>query len=118
MSKYRLTENQEKNLNLIPVTWALVRKMGAKQVYIKAHSDSPTYGPYLVKDPLDCVVCKLDGTEPRYYPRDKGLFVSQAMSISPTYGVQNSGAYVLIHQMIAQHTQIIELLKKLAEELK
>jgi hypothetical protein len=121
MSEYRLTERQVDSLNLIPVTWQDIRRAGAETVYIRAHSQSPTYGPYKVKDPSKCIVCKLDGTDPRYYPRDKGLFVSQFMktdllgklkiaTATPTHEVILGLAKVIIDGIEAQQKAIVELI--------
>jgi hypothetical protein len=87
MSDYRLTEAQEKILNLTAITWEEVRKLGIYKVYIKANSTSVTYGPYLVKDANKCMIAKMDGTDPRCYPRDKGLLISGwAVTSNPAQG--------------------------------
>ena len=49
--------------------------MTSLRCIIKAHRHSPTYGPYLVDDAKRCIVCTLEGTDPRRYPRDEGLYV-------------------------------------------
>lgn len=78
----RLTEEEVKALNLTAVPWITVREAGIEKVYIRAYPESPMYGPYKVIDANKRLISKLDGTEERYYPRDKGLFA--ALQEQPT----------------------------------
>jgi hypothetical protein len=109
MSEYRLTERQVDSLNLIPVTWQEIRKVGADTVYIRAHSDSATYGPYKVKDASRCIVCKLDGSDARHYPRDKGLFVSQFMrkDLQGLPAVGDMAERAILESMVTELSRLI-----------
>jgi hypothetical protein len=80
MSKYKLSYEQVKELGLEPTTWDEIEKANIKRVYIQAHIDSAIYGPYFVSDASKCTICKLDGTDIRAYPRDKGLFREPPMA--------------------------------------
>lgn len=75
MSDYRLTDKNVKDLELVGVTWEEVMDYGVSEVFIQAQSTSPMYGPYLVYDAEEMIISKLDGTEHRRYPRNKGLFI-------------------------------------------
>lgn len=112
MSKYRLTDSEESKLSLTPTTWEDVRKLGVDKVYIRAHRDSSTYGPYLVKDAQRCIVCKIDGTDARHYPRDKGLLVSswnltatRSMFISPLEKLDPARA--VLESMVTELSRVI-----------
>jgi hypothetical protein len=75
MSEYRLNEQQVQKLDLVPTTWEKIKEGKIKGVYIRAHEYSPVYGPYKVQSATECVISKLDGSEHRSYPRNKGLLV-------------------------------------------
>lgn len=75
MSRYRLTEKNVKDLNLVPTDWSTLGDECIPEVFIRAHEDSPMYGPYLVYDYDQQLICKQDGSDVRRYPRSKGLYV-------------------------------------------
>lgn len=111
MSKYRLTDSEESKLSLTPITWGDIRRLKVDKVYIRAHSSSATYGPYLVKDAQRCIVCKVDGTDARHYPRDKGLLVSSWKVTTTTSEFKNLGrldpARAMLESMVTEMSRVI-----------
>lgn len=70
----KLSEAEVMVIGLKETTWDTIKGNDIKRVYIRAHSQSPMYGPYRVVDVDKCMISKMDGTQVRSYPRDKGLY--------------------------------------------